>query len=96
MLAHQRSFSIGWLNTCRCFHYLTGISTLFLATGSLCYGFQTRSFIDWTGRGEGAVLALVIVNWIITALVALDLWIVMITKLVKIIKKDDKIITEER
>ncbi|CAD0203176.1 unnamed protein product [Chrysodeixis includens] len=69
MLGHRRSWSDGWMYTLRFFHYFTGIGSLFLATATLCYGFQTRSFIDWTERGEGCVLALVVANCIMTALV---------------------------
>lgn len=87
MVGHRRSWSDGWKYTSIVFHYLTGMGSLALSTGALCYGFKTASFVDWVGRGDRVVLALIIVNCIITALVALNFWIVIITKIVNFIKK---------
>ncbi|KAJ8717890.1 hypothetical protein PYW07_005820 [Mythimna separata] len=74
--------SVFWI---RFFHYVTGIASLFLATGSLCAAFEYRSFKVWTGNEDVFVPTITAFTWIFTILVTLDFWIMTGNRIRKLV-----------
>ncbi|KAF9797861.1 hypothetical protein SFRURICE_001464 [Spodoptera frugiperda] len=75
MFSHKASSSaIGkfWI---KFFHYISGIATIFLGTGSLCAAFNYNSFRTWTGEGDAFIIALMALTCLFTVLITLDFWI---------------------
>lgn len=75
MFSHKVSSSaIGkfWI---KFFHYISGVATIFLGTGSLCAAFNYNSFRTWTGEGDAFIIALMALTCLFTVLITLDFWI---------------------
>ncbi|CAH0695873.1 unnamed protein product [Spodoptera exigua] len=72
MFSHKLSSSAIGVFWIKFFHYISGIGSMFLGTGSLCAAFNYTSFRTWTGEGDGFILTLMVFTCLFTVLIALE------------------------
>ncbi|XP_022814950.1 uncharacterized protein LOC111348531 [Spodoptera litura] len=75
MFSHKVSSSAIGMFWIKFFHYLSGIASILVGTGSLCAAFNYNSFKTWTGEGDGFILTLMVLTCLFSVLITLDFWI---------------------
>ncbi|XP_061720620.1 uncharacterized protein LOC133527576 [Cydia pomonella] len=71
---------IGLTTASKCVHGVTGIATLFLAAGSLHYGYDKGSFRKWINN-ENFIIVLKIFTWFFTICVGFEFWIILVKRI---------------